>query len=104
MKKLAKRIRRFVDKYAGVRPDYDPDYDDFDEMYTGPDPYELLSVAEAIEAGREYRYPHSNWGSGCYKPYTSKKGELEHDDIMSEIKKYRTGTHYDRLAAKYPNL
>gem|GEM_PF-2111714 len=85
---LAARIKVFIDKYAGVSPNYDSTEDPTDKYgtkYTSPDAYALLAVVQAIEADVSIRYPNSEWGSGGYKPYTSKEGMIEHGEIMGQV-------------------
>lgn len=82
---LSKRIYKFIDKFAGISPNYDPEYDD-DEKYIGPDPYELIRAAKQLERGSLPKFPRSDWGSGSYKPYTSTEGKREHDAILTAIK------------------
>lgn len=85
MVELSKRIIEFVNKYANIAPDYDGEY--FDEKYTGPDVYQLLDCAELLTQGIKPLMCHSDWGSGCYAPYTSKEGQLLHDELVNEIHK-----------------
>lgn len=85
---LSKEIRTFVEEYAGVRPDYDPTLDSIDEKYTSPDAYQMLLAADELDAGRVY-VPFSQWGSGGYKPYTSKEGRRIHDDLIERITKIK---------------
>lgn len=81
--KLSERILKFLDKYASISPNWDGKEED--EKYTGPDPYQLLYAAECIEKGIKPDYPWSEWGSGCYRPYSDKKGQQEHNDIREAI-------------------
>lgn len=85
---LSDEIRQFIDKYAGVRPDYDPTSDPIEEKYTSPDAYEMLRAAEDLEAGRVY-IPFSSWGSGGYKPYLSQEGRQLHEDLINKLVKLR---------------
>ena len=87
MKELSKRIRIFVDKYAVVRPDWNKDFDDIADKYTSPDASQMLYCADMIEIGKKPSQCWSDWGSGGYKPYTSKEGRDEHDDLVKEIQK-----------------
>lgn len=77
-KLLAKRIRDFLEKYAGK---------DEDGEYTSPDAYQLHAVATRIEQGMPIVRCWSEWGSGGYKPYTSTEGRQEHDLICAEVEK-----------------
>jgi len=88
MKKLAERIYIFLDKYAGIRPDYDPKLDDEYDKYTSPDAAMLKHCADLLSEGKcPPSRCWSEWGSGGYHPYTSKEGKKEHDELMVEIKK-----------------
>lgn len=78
--KTSIKIRRFLKKYAGRTPD--------GEDYTSPDAYQLEAAAEELDStGTVSKLPFSEWGSGGYKPYTSKDGRKIHDDIIEEIGK-----------------
>lgn len=83
---LSQRIDKFIEEYAGIRPDYDPDYDDDDEKYTSPDASEMLKCSMMLKNNMKPDYCFSQWSSGGYVPYTSVVGELEHDAIKTEIK------------------
>lgn len=84
--KLSHRIREFIDKYAALSPNYDPeDNEDEDGKYTGPDVYALLNVANQLDRNIKPTRCWSDWSSGCYKPYSSKEGQQEHGEIMKEV-------------------
>lgn len=84
---LSKRIYDFLDKYAAIRPDFE-EGDDIEEKYASPDAYELLACAKRLEKDEKpFRFPFSEWSSGGYKPYSSKKGREEHDFLLKEIEK-----------------
>lgn len=85
-KELAERIFCFIKKYAGICPDWTEE-DGEDGKYTSPDAYEMISCAELISQGKIPYKCFSEWGSGGYKPYTSKEGKIEHDYLLSEIYK-----------------
>jgi hypothetical protein len=81
MKDLSKKIIAFLEKYAAKSPNEE-------DEYIGPDPYELEYVAELLSKEiTPTRFPFSDWGSGCYEPYTSKEGQQEHREILDQIKK-----------------
>jgi len=82
---LAKRIIAFLDKYAGIRPDWDEQFDDEEDKFTSPDASQMKCCADTLMAGNTPIQCHSEWGSGGYKPYLSKEGKKEHDDLMKEI-------------------
>ena len=84
---LASRIYDFLEKYARVKPEFDPIYDEEDDKYTSPDASELRYCANMLQ---NYLVPdgcRSEWGSGGYVPYGSKEGREEHDYLVSEIYK-----------------
>jgi hypothetical protein len=76
--KLIKRIEDFLAKYARKNNEGE---------YTSPDAYQLeCSMKELKSTGNITTFPWSEWGSGGYHPYTSKKGFKEHETILKEIK------------------
>ena len=85
MKELVERIEKFIEKYAAISPNWDGE--SIDEKYTSPDAYQLLYCAELLNAGIKPTRCWSEWESGGYKPYSSKEGREEHDNIMNEINK-----------------
>lgn len=87
MKELSARILCFLDIYAGIRPDWNEFTDGEDEKFTSPDASQLKYCAEMLEKGLKPDQCWSEWGSGGYKPYSSKEGKKEHDYLVSEIYK-----------------
>jgi hypothetical protein len=87
MKKLVDRIYQFIDKYAGIRPDWDAQYDDEDDKFTSPDASQMKYCADMISKGLKPQQCWSEWSSGGYKPYSSKEGREEHDYLVKEIYK-----------------
>lgn len=87
-KNFAQRIYEFLDKYAGIRPTYDPQHDDEYEKYTSPDAAQMKYCADMIANGIKPFQCHSEWESGGYKPYSSKEGREEHDFLVNEIYKF----------------
>lgn len=85
---LIQRIDNFINKYAAISPNYSKGETD---KFTGPDPYQFLMVANMLERGEKPKQCFSDWGSGCYKPYTSKEGREEHDAIIKEVYKIING-------------
>ncbi|WP_315922819.1 hypothetical protein [Mesorhizobium sp. SP-1A] len=79
---LAKEIRAFIDNHAKLSPSFDPQFDDPEDRFTGPDSALLSAAADALEADADYNYVHSDWGSGCYKPYADAKAQAWHDDLV----------------------
>ena len=85
--KLEERIYKFLDQYAGVRPDWDAQYDDEDDKFTSPDASQMKYCADIISKGLKPQQCWSEWSSGGYKPYSSKEGRDEHDYLVKEIYK-----------------
>jgi hypothetical protein len=85
---LAKALRDFVEKHAKISPRYedDPEYED---KYTGPDPYQLLGAAECIERGIRPDRVWSDWGSGCYRNWGDKALREEHDALVTAALRVR---------------
>lgn len=84
---LVERIYKFLDQYAGIRPDWDAEFDEEDEKYTSPDASMMKYCADMIKDGLVPSHCHSDWGSGGYAPYGSKEGIIEHNYLVSEIYK-----------------
>jgi hypothetical protein len=80
---LANKIEKFLDKYASKDKDGD---------WTSPDACVLAVAAVCLKhEGSMFKIkcvPWSEWGSGGYKPYTSKIGKKEHEFLLKEISKY----------------
>jgi len=87
MKELANRIYKFLEQYAGVRPDWDAQYDDEDEKFTSPDASYMKRCADMLHKEIKPIRCWSEWSSGGYKPYNSKEGREEHDYLVLEIYK-----------------
>ena len=83
---LANRIEKFLEKYAKTRPQ-DEDEDEEEPQYNGPDPYQLLVCAKDLREGKKIMRCFSEWGSGCYSPYSSKEGREEHNYLVAEVYK-----------------
>ncbi len=83
-KELSKRILIFLDEYAAKNPNWE---DEDDNPYTSPDADQLLYCAKCLENNIIPLQCFSEWGSGGYKPYTSKEGREEHDYLTNEIYK-----------------
>lgn len=84
-KVLSERIQLFLDKYAGISPDWDGESDD--NKYTSPDASMMKYCADMLGQGLKPDTCWSEWGSGGYKPYSSKEGKKEHDYLVAEIYK-----------------
>ncbi len=83
MNELAKRIYVFLDTYAGVRPDWDGT--DGDDKYTSPDAFQMKYAADSISKDMKPLQCWSEWSSGGYRPYSSREGRAEHDNLLKEI-------------------
>lgn len=77
---LSDKILKFLNKY-GVKDANNPN------DWNGPDASLLEEFANALVNSSKLFYPHSEWGSGCYKPYTSTEGKTKHDEILNLIYK-----------------
>jgi hypothetical protein len=85
MKELSQQIKAFIAKYAHISPNWDGD--GVDGKYTSPDAHMMLYAAEMLDEGKIPDRCWSEWGSGGYKPYSSKEGREEHDYLVTEIYK-----------------
>ncbi len=85
MKQLAERIYAFLEKYAGIRPDWDSEHDDEDDKYTSPDASQMKYCADMLSKELKPLQCWSEWGSSGYKPHSSKEGRIEHDSLVKEI-------------------
>lgn len=85
MKELAERIWCFVETYASISPNWDDE--NGEDKFTGPDVYQLIQTANMLHREQKPLRCWSEWGSGCYTPYSSKEGRKEHDEIMIEVNK-----------------
>lgn len=93
---LGERIMGFLDRHARTSPDYDPQFDQPDERYTGPDAVMLHTAATALLAGDTPPAVRSDWGSGCFQPYADTAARQFHDELVGEI---RSVTSVDVIAA-----
>lgn len=85
-KQLANDIDKFIEKYAAISPNYDPEYDNEEDRFTGPDPGQLSMASKLLKIGRKPDRVWSEWNSGCYKPYNDKTGKQLHDSLIKRIK------------------
>jgi hypothetical protein len=85
---LADRIDSFIERHAGIRPDYDPKWDSVDERFTGPDAVMLWQAGQALRSGQPFPRIHSSYGSGTYKPWSDKAAEAEHDELVAAANQY----------------
>lgn len=94
---LAQKIAGFLDKYAGRKPDFDPQFDDESERFTSPDASILFEAGKMLSkfpALPEDFAIFSSWESGGYAPYQDKEGKALHDEIVQQcnaMKKPRSG-------------
>ena len=82
---IAARIDNFLSTYAKLSANYDPEYDDADERWNGPDSAMLDMASKAIKAGQTPQRVHSDIGSGCYKDYNDPIVQQEHDTIVAAV-------------------
>lgn len=75
----------FLEKHAGVRPDYDPDFDDPEERWTGPDSALLHAAATLLSQGEKPIPVRSDWGSGTYRGWNNPALKAEHDALVAAI-------------------
>ena len=85
MENLASRINIFLDKYAGLNPNYDSSLDDISEKFTSPDASILKCCADLLDIGIIPQDINSSWESCGYLPYNSIEGRIEHDSIINEL-------------------
>jgi hypothetical protein len=82
---LASAIRAFVETHAKTRADYDPEWDEPEERFNGPDPSCMMAAAEALERGETPGPVFSQWGSGCWAPMGDKAARTLHDALVSAV-------------------
>ncbi len=92
---LADEITRFLDKHAVIAANYDPDFDDPEERFAGPDSGMMFIAAEGLRRDIEFPMPFSEFGSGCYDPINDKTVEAWHSEIKSKIREY-LDEHYPK--------
>ncbi len=86
MVELANDIMDFVDEYAKINPNYDPEFDEEDGKYTGPDVSMLIYASDLLKRGDKPSGIWSDWGSGCYGRYSDSVGRDLHDSLIKRIK------------------
>jgi hypothetical protein len=78
MKELAKEIRDFLHMH-GKRDVNDP------SEWNSPDAAQLELFAKVLDGGAHPAgMPHSEWGSGGYKPYNSDVARQRHDRLLEK--------------------
>lgn len=80
---LVERIKNFLSNHAKIAADYDPDYDEPEARFNGPDSALLHTAMEAIKHGQKPPRLGSTWGSGCYRGDQSAK--QEHDALVALV-------------------
>jgi len=81
MKELASEIHDFLHMH-GKRDVNDP------KEWNSPDAGQLELFAKILEGGGyPAAMPHSEWGSGGYKPYISSIARLKHELLLVKCKK-----------------
>jgi hypothetical protein len=81
--KLADEITQFLDKHAVTAANYDPEFDEPGDRFTGPDSGMMFMAAEGLRQDVEFPMPFSEFGSGCYTPINDKTVEAWHDEVTS---------------------
>lgn len=81
---LADRIEKFIQKYAKISPNYEPNEDE-DGKYTAPDVYQLLVSALSLKSNVKPDRCFSEYSCGGY--IQSPQGREEHDYLVTEIYK-----------------
>lgn len=84
-KSLAEKIFEFLDAHAKIAGDYDPEWDESEARFNGPDSSMLFSAANLLAKGQTPIEVHSSWSSGCYKGWQDKNLEKEHDTLVHEV-------------------
>lgn len=83
---LAIEIHAFIAKYAKIKADYDPDYEDEEDRFNGPDSSGMEVAAKSLEKGLVPSHPASSWASGCYKMNLDQgEGFKIHEDLSERI-------------------
>lgn len=83
--KLAARIEAFLDTHAKIAASYDPEFDDPEERFNGPDSAMFEAAAKALRAGQNPPHVRSTYSSGCYAPIADKGAEAEHNELLKLV-------------------
>lgn len=86
--KLSNEILAFLSNHALIAANYDPDFDDEEDKFNGPDPSALYMAAMQLKNDQAPMDVHSDWSSGCYYPYTNARAKEWHDQLVASIKKH----------------
>ena len=84
---LSLEINDFIAKYAKIKADYDPEYEDEEDRFNGPDSSMMEFAAKQLAKGEIPIRVHSDWASGCYKMFVDDNGLKTHEDLVSRIYK-----------------
>lgn len=93
LKNFSESIFKFLEKFAEIKADHDPEFDDEDEKFASPDASILYAAATILSDGNLLPQDFSlasSWESGGYTPYSSKEGKIEHDLIISKLSQLKT--------------
>lgn len=82
---LAQRIYNFLEKYAGINPNFDPEHDEDHEKYNSPDASQMRYCADMLSQDNKPLRCWSEWSNGGYKPSNSMEGRKEHDELVELI-------------------
>ena len=87
--KLSVEIFAFLDEFADIKADFDPEFDDEEEKFASPDAGCFFAAANILQTTNKLPktfYVASTWGSGGYSPYSSQSGKATHDQLMNKCK------------------
>ena len=84
---LSKEIDAFIAKYAKIKADFDPEFDDEEDRFNGPDASMMEAAAKQLADGQIPLRVHSDWGSGCYDTRVDSEGFKTHEDLVARIYK-----------------
>jgi len=82
---LAAKVFSFLDQHAKEAADYDPKYDEPRERFNGPDSSLMFAAAILLAQGLRPMRVHSDYGSGCYRPWPDATKKIIHDELVREI-------------------
>ena len=88
---MANRVLNFLILHANMNADYDPEYDDEEDVYGSPDAGNLFMIARQLsEQGKlhELTRVDRSWESGGYSPYADPEARAKHDQLVVELKKW----------------
>ncbi|MCP4528557.1 MAG: hypothetical protein GY833_21980 [Aestuariibacter sp.] len=88
---LANKVLNFLLVHAEMNADFDPAFDDEEDMFGSPDASNLYMLAkQLIETGAltSNSIVDSSWESGGYRPYSSKEARAKHDSLVGQLKEW----------------